>query len=122
MPYDRWCARLIGCELTKLLHLRRIHYDRLVHFVFGLLLAYPTYEFCAQHAQARAARNYVLAWSLIVAASAVFELMEWGVATLLGGDSGQDYLAAQGDEWDAHKDMGLAAVGAAITLAVTALA
>lgn len=93
VPYDRWCARLIGCQLTKLLHLRRNHYDRLVHFAFGLLLAYPTYEFCAQHAQARAAWNYVLAWSLIVVASALFELLEC-----------------------------LAAAGAAITLAVTALA
>ena len=122
VPYDRWCARLTGRELTQVLRLTRNHYDRVVHFAFGLLFAYPTYEFGSRHAQARGAWNYVLAWCLVVAASAVFELMEWAVATLLGGGAGQDYLAAQGDEWDAQKDMALATLGATVTLIATALA
>jgi putative membrane protein len=36
-------------------------------------------------------------------------------------DLGQAYLGTQGDEWDAHKDMLLATVGALIALTIAAL-
>ncbi|MGH8239464.1 MAG: DUF2238 domain-containing protein [Steroidobacteraceae bacterium] len=48
------------------------------------------------------------------------ELIEWGAALVVGGDLGQAYLGTQGDEWDAHKDMALAALGALISMCVTA--
>jgi hypothetical protein len=36
------------------------------------------------------------------------------------GELGQAYLGAQGDEWDAHKDMALASLGAVIAMGITA--
>ena len=39
---------------------------------------------------------------------------------VFGGDLGQAYLGTQGDEWDAHKDMALASVGAVIAMSITA--
>ena len=101
---------------------KRNHYDRLVHFCFGLLLAYPVREVLVRGAELRGAWSYVLAACVIMAASSLFELLEWLVAETLGGNAGQNYIAAQGDEWDAHKDMALATLGAGIALGVEALA
>jgi putative membrane protein len=53
--------------------------------------------------------------------SMVFELFEWGAASLFGGDLGMAYLGTQGDIWDAHKDMALASAGAAIAMSATAM-
>jgi putative membrane protein len=39
---------------------------------------------------------------------------------VVGGELGQAYLGTQGDEWDAHKDMALASLGALISMGVTA--
>ncbi|MNR20901.1 hypothetical protein D3C85_1377720 [compost metagenome] len=47
--------------------------------------------------------------------------MEWGAAEFFGGDLGAAYLGTQGDIWDAQKDMALAASGAVIAMALTAL-
>ncbi len=46
-------------------------------------------------------------------------MIEWGASVAFGGDLGQAYLGTQGDVWDAHKDMALAALGALIAMAVT---
>ena len=40
---------------------------------------------------------------------------------MFGGGLGQAYVGAQGDEWDAHKDMALASLGALIAMCFTAL-
>ncbi|MEE9445178.1 MAG: DUF2238 domain-containing protein [Cocleimonas sp.] len=43
-----------------------------------------------------------------------------GVVELFGGELGAAYLGSQGDIWDAHKDMGLASIGALIAMAIVA--
>jgi putative membrane protein len=53
--------------------------------------------------------------------SMLYELLEWGAAAVFGGGAGQAYLGTQGDEWDAHKDMALASLGALTAMSVTAL-
>ena len=40
---------------------------------------------------------------------------------IAGGGEGAAYLGAQGDEWDAQKDMALATLGSVITMVATAL-
>jgi putative membrane protein len=52
--------------------------------------------------------------------SMLYELLEWAAAVVFGGDVGHAYLGTQGDEWDAHKDMALASLGALIAMSVTA--
>jgi putative membrane protein len=47
-------------------------------------------------------------------------LFEWAAVLAVGGDLGVAYLGTQGDIWDAHKDMALASLGAAIAMTVTA--
>jgi len=49
----------------------------------------------------------------------IFELIEWGVSVVTTKETGETYVATQGDVWDAHKDILLAATGAAICMVVT---
>jgi putative membrane protein len=64
--------------------------------------------------------GYFLPLDVTMSTSMLFELFEWAAAELFGGDLGVAYLGTQGDIWDAHKDMGLATVGAVIAMTVTA--
>ncbi|MCP4724287.1 MAG: DUF2238 domain-containing protein, partial [bacterium] len=44
VPYDQWFESIFGRTLNSIFGLERNHYDRLVHFNYGLLLAYPIFE------------------------------------------------------------------------------
>ena len=98
----------------------RNHYDRFVHFNYGLLLAYPARELFCRVARARGFWGYYLPIDLTMSFSMLYELIEWGVAAHFGGDLGAAYLGTQGDEWDAHKDMALASLGGLIAMTVVA--
>jgi putative membrane protein len=121
VPYDRWFAAVFGRTLNSLLGFQRNQYDRLVHFCFGFLLAYPIRELFLRVAAVRGFWGYYLPLDVTMSFSMLYELIEWGAATAFGGDVGQAYLGTQGDVWDSHKDMALATLGAAITMAIVAL-
>mgnify|MGYP000653296919 CR=1 FL=1 len=53
VPYDEWSEALLGVRLDQLLGLQRNHFDRLVHFSYGLLMAYPMRELFLRIADAR---------------------------------------------------------------------
>lgn len=120
VPYDRWWQALTGHTLNSVFGWERNHYDRLVHFSYGLLLAYPIREFFLRIVEVRGFWAYFLPLDFTLSTSALYELIEWGAAMLFGGDLGMQYLGTQGDIWDAHKDMGLAALGALIAMLVAA--
>jgi putative membrane protein len=84
-----------------------------------LLLAYPMREAFFRVADAHGFWSYFLPLDLTMSTSMLFELFEWWVAVIFGGDLGQAYLGTQGDIWDAHKDMLLASCGALISMLVT---
>lgn len=111
-----------GYTLQRWFGADRNMYDRLVHFAFGLLLAYPMREMFLRVAKSGGFWGYWLPLELTLAFSAMYELIEWGVAMHVAPDTGMAFLGAQGDPWDAHKDMLLAAAGATITLLLVALA
>jgi putative membrane protein len=121
VPYDDWSDALFGFRVNEVLDLERNHFDRLVHFSYGLLLAYPMRELFLRVADARGFWGYFLPLDLTLSTSAMFELFEWAAAELFGGDLGAAYLGMQGDQWDAQKDMALAGLGAAIAMLVTLL-
>ena len=56
-----------------------------------------------------------------MSSSMIYELIEWGAAAYFGGELGAAYLGTQGDVWDAHKDMLLASLGGASSMAITVL-
>ncbi len=119
VPYDEWFRSLTGSTLNELMAWERNHYDRLVHFLYGLLLAYPIREVFLRIADVRGFWGYLLPLDFAMSTSMIFELIEWAVAILFGGDLGTAYLGTQGDVWDAHKDMLLASIGALIAMGIT---
>lgn len=97
-------------------HLWRNPYDRVVHFSFGFLLAYPLHEYLRNKLQVKSRWQYILTCEIILSLACTFELIEWTVAELTTKETGETYVATQGDVWDAHKDIVLALAGAAITM------
>jgi putative membrane protein len=112
VPYQQWFPVFEG---------GRNHFDRLVHFLYGLLLAYPIREMFLRIGNVRGFWGYFLPLDLTMSTSMLYELIEWWAAEFFGGELGMAYLGTQGDVWDAHKDMALASLGALIAMAVTAL-
>jgi putative membrane protein len=121
VPYDEWLVRLFSFSLNEGLGFDRNHFDRLVHFCYGLLLAYPIREVFIRIAGVKGFWGYFLPLDLTMSTSMMFELFEWCAAEIFGGDLAMDYLGIQGDIWDAHKDMALASLGALTAMLVTAL-
>ncbi len=116
VPYDAWTRALFGASLNETFGWQRNHFDRLVHFSYGLLLAYPIRELFLRVVDARGFWGYFLPLDVTMSTSMIFELFEWVVAERVGGDLGMAYLGTQGDVWDAHKDMALASLGAALAM------
>lgn len=122
VPYDAWTRALFGFELGPLLGWERNHFDRLVHFLFGLLVVYPAREVFVRVADVRGLWGYLFPLLVVMSSSLLFELFEWGAALIFGGDLGMAYLGTQGDVWDSHKDSFLATLGAVFaSLAIAAL-
>lgn len=121
VPYNQWTEALFGRSVNDFMGWHRNHFDRLVHFSYGLLLSYPIREVFYRFAHARGFWGYFLPLDVTMSTSMLFELIEWAAVELFGGELGVAYLGTQGDIWDAHKDMGLATIGAIIAMTVTAL-
>lgn len=119
VPYDDLLVRTLGFSLDAWMGWERNHFDRFVHFAYGLLLAYPVREVYCRIAEAKGFWGYFFPLDLIMASSMLFELFEWAAAELFGGDLGIAYLGTQGDVWDAHKDMALASLGGLIAMLLT---
>jgi putative membrane protein len=117
VPYERWCEALFGFTASG----ERNHYDRLVHFAFGLLVAPAVRELVVGIARVTPRVSLWLALQTVISWSALYELVEWGAAVIFGGDTAEAYVGMQGDVWDAQKDMALAAGGALLALATVAL-
>ncbi|MGC4070917.1 MAG: DUF2238 domain-containing protein [Nibricoccus sp.] len=120
VPYNDWTRSLFGTSLNDLLGLKRNHFDRAVHFLYGFLLAYPIREMFVRIANVRGFWGYFLPLDLTMSTSMLFELFEWIAAVTFGGDLGEAYLGTQGDVWDAHKDMAMASLGALIAMIIVA--
>jgi putative membrane protein len=120
VPYNEWWRALTGHTLNSVFGWERNHYDRLVHFAYGLLLAYPIREFFLRIVEVRGFWAYFLPLDFALSTSALYELIEWGAAEIFGGDLGMHYLGTQGDIWDAHKDMALAGLGALLAIVLIA--
>ncbi|MBX3327001.1 MAG: DUF2238 domain-containing protein [Nitrospira sp.] len=109
----------LGFWLQDLLSLSRNPFDRIVHFAYGALLAYPVREILMRLAGVRGFWSCSLSVSLILAQSGLFEIIESVVAALVSPELGNAYLGTQGDEWDAQKDMAAAVGGAALAMGLT---
>ncbi|SFP08944.1 Uncharacterized membrane protein YjdF [Amycolatopsis arida] len=106
VPLGFWLQDWFGFE--------RNHYDRVGHFVQGLVAAVVLRELLRRRAGMRPGRWLVLAVTLgSLGLSAAFELVEMLVAAVSG--QGGDYLATRGDPLDSQWDMAMALSGAVLS-------
>lgn len=105
-----------GYWLRDVLNGERNQYDRIVHFSFGLLLAYPMRDYFKNHFGWPTWVCWVLPVEITMSFSGAYELIEWAVADVFFPEQGHAYLGSQGDVWDAQKDMALAFSGAVISM------
>lgn len=99
----------------------RNQYDRIVHFSFGFLLAYPMRELFLRALRYPAWVAWVLPIEITLSISAFYELIEWAVADIFFREQGAAYLGTQGDVWDAQKDIFLAFTGAILATTIVSL-
>lgn len=118
VPYDAWWQNLSGATVSSIFGFRRNHFDRLVHFWFGVLV-YPAVSEIHRRRGRTLGESRFLAVEFVAAASVLYELFEWGLTFLLSPEDAEGYNGQQGDVWDAHKDMALAIVGSVFVAALS---
>ncbi len=114
VPYDAWWQTVTGSTLNHMLGWDRNHYDRLIHFLYGVLLLQPSAELLGRYAPARGSWRWILPILFIMSHSVIYELVEWIAALSVAPELGDAYLGTQGDPWDAQHDMALATLGAIV--------
>ena len=112
-PFGYWLKDYMGWE--------RNHYDRIVHFSFGFLLAYPMRELFLKWVKYPTMVAWVLHIEITLYVSGFYELIEWAVADIFFPSQGDAYLGTQGDIWDAQKDIFLAFLGAILATTIVSL-
>jgi putative membrane protein len=106
----------LGFELQELLGLDRNPYDKIGHFFQGFVPALVAREILGRGGFVRGKGMLAfLVICVVLAISAVYELVEWAAALSLGQGADQ-FLGTQGDEWDTQADMFFALVGATVAL------
>jgi putative membrane protein len=110
----------LGFWVRDALGLARNHYDRVGHLMQGFVPALVAREVLLRTSPLRPGRwLFTLVTAMALAVSAVYELVEWWAALLLG--QGADaFLGTQGDPWDTQWDMFLAFTGALLAQALLA--
>ncbi len=109
-PFGYWLKDVFATE--------RNHYDRIVHFSFGFLLAYPMRELFLKWVGYPKLVSWILPIEITLSISAFYELIEWAVADVFFKAQGDAYLGTQGDIWDAQKDIFLAFSGAILATTI----
>ncbi len=110
----------LGDWVKDAFDLARNPYDKLGHLAQGLVPALAARELLIRHALVNGrAITAVLSICVAMAISAVYELIEWAAALIMG-QGADEFLGTQGDQWDTQSDMFMALIGA--TIAMTLLA
>ena len=94
----------------------------MVHFAFGLLLAYPEREVLLRKAKVAGAWALWLPVLASLGFGAAYEILEAVAANLSTPEVGDAFLGLQGDPWDTHKDMFMGFAGALVAMGVTGVA
>ena len=110
-----------GYWLQEQFHTTRNHYDRIVHFSFGFLLAYPMRELFLRWFKYPKMVAWILPIEITLSISGFYELIEWAVADVFFEAQGDAYLGTQGDIWDAQKDIFLAFSGSILSTTIVSL-
>jgi putative membrane protein len=105
----------LGFWVRDALGLQRNHFDRLGHFLQGVIPAILAREMLLRCTPLRPGK--ALFWicsSIALAVSACYEIVEWWTALLAAPEQGTAFLGSQGDVWDAQWDMFMALSGSVL--------
>lgn len=106
----------LGFQIADFLHLSRNPYDKIGHFFQGFVPALVAREiFIRGHYVKTGKMLGFLVLCVVMAISATYELIEWGVALALG-QGADEFLGTQGYSWDTQSDMFFALIGAVTAL------
>ena len=102
----------IGDWAKEAFHFSRNHFDRVGHFMQGVIPAMVAREILVRQRVVRG-RGWLfyICVSIALSISAAYELVEW-IAAELSQTGAADFVGMQGDVWDAQKDMTMATLGA----------
>ena len=112
VPLGEWMKPWLGTT--------RNHYDRVMHFGYGLLLSYPMQEWFMRVVGVTSRWRYLLPVESTLAFSACYEMAEAFMASILTPERGEEFVGMQGDMWDSQKDMMMAGLGAVTAMIVIA--
>lgn len=111
-----------GKTISECFGASRNHYDRFVHFIFGLLLTYPTRElFLILSKTQGKIWTFYIPVLIMISFGEGYELMEWITAMIVAPDAGIAFLGSQKDVFDAQKDISLNLTGTLIATTITFL-
>jgi putative membrane protein len=106
----------LGFWVRDALHLQRNHYDRLGHFLQGVIPAMLTREMLLRCTPLKPGKAvFWICASVALAISACYELIEWQAAIWTAPEQGEAFLGTQGDIWDTQKDMTMALIGSLVS-------
>lgn len=91
----------------------RNHYDRFVHFSFGILFFPAIYELVQRRIN-RWKLSILFTWLFLQTFSMFYEIFEWSLTLMVSENEADNYNGQQGDLWDAQKDMTLAMLGSCL--------
>jgi putative membrane protein len=87
-----------------------------IHFSFGLALAYPMQEVFLRVVRVTGRWRYILPVGATLAFSAIYEMMEAGMAMVLTPQRAEEFVGMQGDIFDSQKDMFDAGIGSVVAM------
>jgi len=101
---------------SEIFNLSRNYYDRLGHFMQGLVPALITREVIIRKKIIKG-RGWIALFTVTVclSASVIYEFFEWWMS-LAAGESAMAFLGTQGDIWDTHWDMFTALTGSLVAV------
>lgn len=106
----------LGFWLQDWFDFSRNNYDKIGHFAQGFVPAFVAREMLVRIYDIRTKGLLAfLCISVCLAISALYELIEWWAALLLGSGA-DEFLGTQGYVWDTQSDMFLALIGACIAM------
>lgn len=101
----------LGFEIAEWFNLDRNPYDKIGHFMQGFVPAIVAREILLRNQILTKAKMLAfIVICIVLAISAMYELIEWAAALLMG-QGAEEFLGTQGYEWDTQSDMFFALIG-----------
>jgi putative membrane protein len=114
VPYDAWAQAAFDWSPQLAFGWQRNHADRFIHLLFGLCIVPALAQVVRRRWRVTRMETLALVVGIVMVVGVVYEWLEWAIALLLAPEQAEAYNGQQGDIWDAHMDMLLAAIGALV--------